>query len=143
MKLTFLQSNKQNWGNLQKDVANALIQFLGCGKDFEIEFNEVVKSKSARSLRGYWRLCGLLVPYFQKTHGEIFDKEMVSDLVKLHCNYSVKRKQVILPRSLRTINQEQMNILIEKIYEMCEAFGLKSYELLPDELRDQNNYFEK
>ena len=143
MKLTFLQSDKQSWGNLQKDVSDATIKFLNCKKDFEVEFKEVVKSKSDKSLRGYWRLCGLLVPYFQKTHGEIFDKEMVSDLVKLHCNYSVNRKKMVLPRSLRTINQEQMNILIEKIYQMCEAFGLKNYELLPEELREQENYFKK
>jgi hypothetical protein len=38
MKLTFLQSNKQNWGDLQKDLTNALIEFLACKKDFFVQF---------------------------------------------------------------------------------------------------------
>jgi hypothetical protein len=144
MKLTFLQSNKPNWGNLQKQIPEQLIKYLAGKQDFEVEFSEVAKSKSSKSLKGYWRLCGLLVPCFKKSYGEIFDKEMVSNAIKIRCNYSLKTKTgLILPKSLKIITQEEINILIEEIYKLCEFFGLKNYELMPDELREQENYFKK
>lgn len=144
MKLTFLQSDKPNWVKLQVELSGVIMKYLDCGKDFEIEFSEVAKSKSSKSLKGYWRLCGLLVPCFKKSYGEIFDKEMVSNAIKIRCNYSLKTKTgLILPKSLKIITQEEINILIEEIYKLCEFFGLKNYELMPDELREQENYFKK
>lgn len=141
MKLTFLQSNKQNWGDLQKQISDQLVKCLAGKQDFEVEFSEVAKSKSPKALRGYWRICGLLVPCFQKSHGQIFDKTMVSDLAKISTGYCIHRKGVALPKSLTKITSADISLLIEKLYFMCETFKLKDYELLPDELRDLNNYF--
>jgi len=143
MKLTFLQSNKPNWVKLQVELSDAIMKHLACGKDFEIKFKEVAKSKSGKSLRGYWRLCGLLVPCLQKSYGQIFDKEMVSDLAKISTGYCLKTKTGALPKSLTKITSEEISLLIEKLYFMCETFGLKNYELMPEELREQENYFKK
>jgi len=37
MKLTFLQSNKPNWGNLQTELSAAIIDFFKSGRDFFIQ----------------------------------------------------------------------------------------------------------
>lgn len=143
MKFNFFanktKENHQKWCKVYEKYS----ELVESNVDFDIEFSDPLKNKSDKSLRGYWRLCGLLTPCFQKSYGEIFDKEMVSDLVKLHCNYSVKTKTSVLPRSLKTISQEKINILIEKIYQMCEHFGLKNYELTSYEKQAMLEYFNK
>ena len=142
-KIQFHRSNIDQWGNLQVQLSDVLREHLASGKDFEINFEEIKKSKSRKSLNGYWRLCGLLAPNISQSYGEIFDKELVSDLVKLSAGYSVKTKTGDLPKSLKIISQEKMNVLIEKIYFMCEWYGLKDYELVPHELQEINDYFKE
>ena len=142
-KIQFHRSNIDQWGNLQVQLSDVLREHLASGKDFEINFEEIKKSKSRKSLNGYWRLCWLLAPNISQSYGEIFDKELVSDLVKLSAGYSVKTKTGDLPKSLKIISQEKMNVLIEKIYFMCEWYGLKDYELVPHELQEINDYFKE
>ena len=91
----------------------------------------------------YGHPCTLLVPHVRKSYGEMFDKDLVSDLAKISAGYCVKTKTGNLPKSLKTISQEDMNTLIEKLYFMCEFYGLKDYELVPYELQEINNYFKE
>jgi hypothetical protein len=97
--------------------------------DFEVEFRAVDKKRSIKQNSGYWRICSLLAPHFQKEYGQIFDKELVSETVKLSAGYSVKVGKQISPKSLTKATQEDMKVLIEKLYEICEHFRLKGYEL--------------
>lgn len=143
MKITFFQSNKTNWTKLQVELSDAITKHLACGKDFEVEFRIIDKKRSLRQNSGFWRICGLLVPHFQKEYGQIFDKELVSETVKLSAGYSVKVGKQVSPRSLTKATQDEMNILIEKLYEICEHFGLKGYELTSEEKQVMVRYFEE
>lgn len=111
--------------------------------DFEVEVRAIDKKRSLAQNSGYWRLASLLVPCFQREYGQIFDKELVSETVKLSAGYSVKVGKQVSPRSLTKATQEDMNILIEKLYEICEHFGLKGYELTSEEKQAMIKYFEK
>lgn len=116
---------------------------LASGKDFEVEFKAVDKKRSLKQNAGYWRICSLLVPHFQKEYGQIFDKELVSETVKLSAGHSVKVGKQVSPKSLTKATQDEMNILIEKLYEICEHFGLKNYELTSEERQAMIKYFEE
>lgn len=143
MKLTFFQSNKTNWHKLQVELSDSITKYLACGKDFEIEFSEVKEGKTPKQHNGYFRLCSLLVPYFQKEYGQICDKDFVSDTAKLSAGYSNRAGKQIVPKSLTKATLEEMNILIEKLYSICEHFGLKNYELTPYETQSMVEYFNK
>ena len=107
---------------------------------------EIVEVKPKRSLAqnaGYWRICTLLAPHIQEQYGEIIDKEEVSNTAKLAIGYSVKIGKQASPRSLTKATKEQMNLLIEKLYEMCEFFNLKNYELTSEETRAMVKYYEE
>lgn len=143
MKLTFFQSNKTNWAKLQVELSDAITKHLACGKDFEIEFSEVKEGKTPSQHKGYWRICSLLAPCMQKEWGEIVDKEEVSNTAKLAVGYSVKIGKQVTPKSLTKATKEEMNLLIEKLYQMCEFFGLKDYELTPYETQSMVEYFNK
>lgn len=141
MKFTFSFQDTVSFGILQAGISRAICDFLEGKKDFSVEFKEEEKMASKKALNGYWRLCTMLIPHVRKSYGQIFDKDMVSDLAKLSAGYSVKTKTGSLPKSLKSINQEEMSVLIEKLYQMCEWYGLKDYELVPYELQEINNYF--
>lgn len=143
MKLTFFQSNKANWTKLQVELSDAITKHLACGKDFEIEFSEVKDPRSLKQNAGYWRICSLLAPHMQKAWGEVVDKEEVSNTAKLAVGYSVKIGKQVTPKSLTKATKEEMNLLIEKLYEMCEFFGLGGYELKPHEQQAMVDYFNK
>lgn len=49
MKLTFLQSDKQNWTKLQVDLSDAISKYLGCGKDFFIQFGYCKPEKDPKN----------------------------------------------------------------------------------------------
>ena len=107
---------------------------------------EIVEVKPKRSLAqnaGYWRICTLLAPHIQEQYGEIIDKEEVSNTAKLAIGYSVKIGKQASPRSLTKATKEQMNLLIEKLYEMCEFFNLKNYELTSAETQALVKFFNK
>jgi len=143
MKLLFNFQTTDDLGDKQAQVSRLMREYLAAKKDFSVEFKEEKNPKSQASLNGYWRLCTLLVPHVRKSYGEMFDKDLVSDLAKISAGYCVKTKTGNLPKSLKTISQEDMNILIEKLYFMCEFYGLKDYELVPYELQEINNYFKE
>lgn len=111
------------------------------GKNVEIV--EIKEAKSNRQNAGYWRLCTLLAPYMQKEWGEVVDKEEVSNTAKLAVGYSVKIGKQVTPKSLTKATKEEMNLLIEKLYEMCAFFNLKNYELTPYETQSMVEYYNK
>jgi hypothetical protein len=143
MKLLFNFQTTDDLGDKQAQVSRLMREYFVAKKDFSVEFKEEKNHKSQKSLNGYWRICTLLVPHVRKSYGEMFDKDLVSDLAKISAGYCVKTKTGNLPKSLKTISQEDMNILIEKLYFMCEFYGLKDYELVPYELQEINNYFKE
>ena len=141
MKLQFSgeQEDKKNFCNQVYFQAISL-----CDKGaFEVEFKKLTKSRSLSQNAGYWRLCTNLIPYVQKEYGEICDKEFVSDLAKLGAGYSKKVSKSVVPKSLTKATQEEMGILIEQLYKMCEFFGLKNYELTSSENRAMVDYYNK
>jgi len=143
MKILFNFQTTDDLGDKQTQVSRLMREYLAAKKDFFVEFKEEKNPKSQKSLNGYWRICTLLVPHVRKSYGEVFDKDLVSDLAKISAGYCVKTKTGNLPKSLKTISQEDMNTLIEKLYFMCEFYGLKDYELVPYELQEINNYFKE
>jgi len=139
MKLTF-SGNQEDKKNFCNQVYFEAISLCDKGA-FEIEFKKLTKSKSLSQNAGYWRLCTILAPYIQKEYGEICDKDFVSDLAKLGAGYSKKVSKSVVPRSLTKATQEEMEMLIEQLYRMCEFFGLKDYELTSSENRAMLEYF--
>lgn len=111
------------------------------GKNVEVV--EVKEGKTPSQHKGYWRICSLLAPHMQKAWGEVVDKEEVSNTAKLAVGYSVKIGKQVTPKSLTKATKEEMNLLIEKLYEMCEFFGLGGYELTPHEQQAMVDYFNK
>lgn len=107
-KLNFNTQDKSNWGDLQAQVSDELIKCLASGKSFSVEFGELKESKSNQQLKGYWRICSLVVPHIQKEWGEIVDKEEVSNTAKLAIGYSVKIGQQITPKSLTKATKEEI-----------------------------------
>jgi len=105
--------------------------------------SEEVEKKTPKQHKGYFRLCSLLVPYFQKEYGQICDKDFVSDTAKLSAGYSNKVGKQVVPKSLTKATLEEMNILIEKLCSICEHFGLKSYELTNAETQALLEFFNK
>lgn len=117
---------------------------LSCAKNAVFTVEEL--SKTNKQLRGYWRLICLILPYLKEAYkGEISNKNEASDFIKIQCNYcreiKTKTKVIILAKSLKEITKEKMKELIEKIYEVCEFFNIKNYELRPEEERLLMEYF--
>jgi len=49
MKLTFLQSDKQNWTKLQVDLSDAITKYLSCNKDFFIQLGYCKPDKDTKN----------------------------------------------------------------------------------------------
>lgn len=119
MKLTFLQSNKPNWGNLQIELSDAISQFLKCGKDFEIEFLEVKASKSYEQLKGIHKLCQLLAVRLSEINGLKYSMENAKDWVKWQFGFTREATEeeamaeAINERNKAKLNREQFMALVE------------------------------
>lgn len=141
MKLTFSgkEEDKKNFCNQVYFEAKTF-----CEKgEFEIEFKKLTKSRTLSQNAGFWRICTILAPYVQEQYGEMCDKDFVSDLAKLGAGYSQKVSKSVVPKSLTKATQEEMGILIEQLYKMCEFFGMKDYELTSAETRAMIEYYDK
>lgn len=140
MKLTYSgkEEDKKNFCN---QVYLEAVNLSNKGA-FEVEFKKLTKSRSLSQNAGYWRICTILAPCVQEEYGEICDKEFVSDMAKLSAGYSHKIGKQIVPKSLTKASKEDMNILIEKLYQICEYFGLKNYELTSAEMQSLINSYE-
>jgi hypothetical protein len=132
-----LEENKKNFCNQVYFEAKTFCEKGG----FSVEFKKTVKSKTNDQLRGYWRICTILAPFVQESYGEICDKDFVSDMAKLSAGYSQKIGKQLVPKSLKKAKIGDMNILIEKLYEICEHFEMKDYELTPSESRSMKDYY--
>lgn len=82
MKLTFLQSSKSNWERLQIDLSGAIMDYLGCGKDFEIEFSEISDSKSWMQVKGIHKLAQLLAVRLTESNGVKYSMENAKIWIK-------------------------------------------------------------
>lgn len=82
MKLTFFQSDKSNWGNLQVTLSDVIRDFLACGKDFEIEFSKVKASKTYDQLKAIHRLSQLLAARLTEVNGLKYSMENAKDWIK-------------------------------------------------------------
>lgn len=140
MKLIFTgqEADKKNFCN---QVYFEAVAFCAKG-EFEVEFKKLTKSRTLSQNAGFWRICTILAPYVQEQYGEICDKDFVSDMAKLSAGYSHKVGKQVVPKSLTKATKEDMNILIEKLYSICEHFGLKDYELTPEETRAMLKHYE-
>lgn len=143
MKLEFLTSNKDSWGDKQQLCYDEFVRLLASGKDFTVEYRE---SKSSKQARAYWRLIDLVFPHLQQCYqGEISSKDDASDFLKIECGYykviKTKTKKVILAKSLKEASKEELMALIEKLLFLCEFFGLKNYELTSDEKLAFNEFY--
>jgi hypothetical protein len=128
----------------KKHLCNAVyFECVNRKGEFEVEFRAISKKRTNKQNAGYFRLCSLLVPFFQKEYGEIFDKELVSETVKLSANYSIKVGKQVSPKSLKRATIEDMSILIKKLYEICDYFKLKNYQLTDDEELAMFEYYSK
>ena len=141
MKLIFSgqEADKKNFCNQIYFEAKTFCQ----KGEFEVEFKKLTNSRTLNQNAGYWRIATILTPYIQEQYGEICDKEFVSDLAKLGAGYSHKISKSIVPKSLTKATQEEMGILIEQLYKMCEFFGVKDYELTSSETRAMVEYYNK
>ena len=136
MKLNFYEEDdKKNYCNQVYFEAKRLCE-LG---SFSTEFKGAGKSDPQH--RGYWRLCSLLVPYFQEQYKIIFDKDSVANIVKTSVNFTFIVGKTEIVRSIKTATKADMTILIEKLCEMCEYYKIKNYELTSAELRLMNEYY--
>lgn len=106
----------------------------------EIKIDDGTDKKTPKQHRGYWRLIGVILPFLSKTYPEINSKDDASDFIKMQCNYfkviKTKHKEIVLPRSLKEASKKDLMEFIEKIYFVCEFYGLKDYELTKQETED-------
>lgn len=141
MKL-FFSGQEEDKKNFCSQVYFEAVAFCEKG-EFEVEFKKITKNKTSYQLRGFWRICTILVPYVREKYGEICDKEFVSDMAKLSAGYSHKIGNQIVPKSLTKATKEEMGILIEKLYQICIFFELKDYELTSSETRAMIEFYDK
>ncbi len=111
---------------------------MASGRDFFIEFKT---EKTAKQLRGFYRICGLLSPYFEESEGTFFDKDMVKEYVKQELNFCTLVKGRVITKSLTKATRKEMKSLIDRLYEVCEFYELKDYELSGDEKKALNEFY--
>ena len=137
-KIDFYTSNKSNWGDKQADLRDALRVALESDKDFYVKFGN---DKTAKQFRGFYRIAGVLAPYFAESEGVLFDKEMVKEYVKQECNFVSLVKGRIISKSLKDASVKEMKAMIEKLYELGAFFDAKDYELTSEEKKATNDYY--
>lgn len=143
LKFKFLKEDKVGWTRkLDQSIVIIRKVLEGESGDLEISLKSFKLNKSNDQLRGYWRIATNLLPYVKEQYGEICDKDFVSDLAKLGAGYSQRISKSVVPKSLTKATKEEMGILIEQLYKMCEFFGMKDYELTSSETRAMINYYE-
>lgn len=143
LKFKFLKEDKVGWTRkLDQSIVIIRKVLEGESGDLEISLKSFKLNKSDGQLRGYWRIATNLLPYVKEQYGEICDKDFVSDLAKLGAGYSQKVSKSVVPKSLTKATKEEMGILIEQLYKMCEFFGVSDYELTSSETRAMINYYE-
>lgn len=137
-KINFYISNKRPWGDLQAQVSELMRNYLSEGKDFFVSFGS---DKTSKQFRGFYRICGVLAPYFAESEGVLFDKDMVKEYIKQECNFVNIVKGHKISRSLKTASVKEMKALIEKSYEIGAFFDAKGYELTSEEKKAMNEYY--
>tara|TARA_R110000868_G_C10972986_1_gene771115 strand:+ start:12784 stop:13224 length:441 start_codon:yes stop_codon:yes gene_type:complete len=135
----FYTSAKSKWGDLQQKISETLCKCLEYGKDF---FVRIGREKTASQLRGYFRLCNLIVPYWQDEWGGYVDKDVVSNYIKITSKYYAYIRNEKIPKSLKNATVPDMKLFIEELYIVCEGFGIKDYELTSAEKDAMNKYYQ-
>lgn len=134
----FFPGSAKIQGDKQAEVSKLLREHLAAGKNFFVSFGS---DKTSKQFRGFYRICGILAPYFAESEGVLFDKEMVKEYVKQECNFVTIVKGYKMSRSLKTASVKEMKALIEKLYEIGAFFDAKGYELTSEEKKAMNEYY--
>jgi len=134
----FFPSNLLVQGDKQAEVSRLLREYLSSGKNFFVSFGS---DKTSKQFRGFYRICGVLAPYFAESEGVLFDKDMVKEYIKQECNFVNIVKGHKISRSLKTASVKEMKALIEKSYEIGAFFDAKGYELTSEEKKAMNEYY--
>lgn len=88
MKIDFYNYNKNNWGELQKKVSNALVDCLAQNKSFYVEFCDLKEPKTHDQLKGIYKLFQKALPHFEKWRpAENWDLEKIKEYSKAHLGY--------------------------------------------------------
>lgn len=138
MKFEFYISNKNNWHDLQAAISAELCVNLASGKDFFVEFKS---EKTGKQMRSFWRLCGLIAPYFSESEGTLAGKETISEIVKREANYCRVVKGHLLTKSVADATRKEMRSLIDKLGELCSFYDIPNWELTGDEKKALNEYY--
>jgi len=119
-------------------IKNLLAQNI----DFDVSFKTIHSQRTNSQNNGYWRLCGILLPYVKKDYPELNDSDAISDLIKLNAGYTTKTARQFVPKSLTLATKEDMNELIKQAYHICEFYKIANYELTSYENLAMIEYFE-
>lgn len=126
MKITFFQSNKTNWTKLQVELSDAITKYLACGKDFEIEFNEVKQSKSWLQCKGIHYLAQCLAIRLTETNGIKYSLDNAKDWIKWTWDFTEKvTEEQAVAEAINERNKDKLNgidITLEQFKNMVEAF---------------------
>jgi len=138
MKTTLNFSKSQTPLQIHNELSTVSYEYIQLKKDFTVTFGI---EKTAKQLKGFFRICSVLAPYFEESEGTFFDKDMVKEYVKQETNYVIMVKGVKVSKSLTKASVKEMKAMIEKLYEIGAFFDAKGYELTSEEKKAMNEYY--
>lgn len=141
MIFTFYHEDKDNWQKIKSLLFDTLKLCFATTKDFSVQIGDI--SRTPKQLRGFYRLCTILVPYFESEYGQFFDKDMVKEIVKQETNYCTMIKGRIITKSLKQASKKELDLMIKKLYEAGDCYGIKDFELSSYEDKALIEYFNK
>jgi len=137
----FYADEKEHW-QVKK---LALFEFLKLAFSVEGDFQVEVKNinKSAKQIRGFYRVCDVLAPYMSQAEGILCDRDFVKEFVKLECSFYTSLKGKNIPKSLVSASKEEMNMMIGRLMEIGAAYDAVGYELTNYEKQALLDYYNK
>jgi len=177
-KIDFDIDIKSTWGKEQEKISKSLVEYLGSGKSFCVEFKHTNKSKTYQQLKGIYRIVRLYALRLTEYQGKEISEDNAKELLKYKfgilrlASYDeafkeamkIKREKELLgekmtiktlnflieklqqnyqvPKSFADMTIDEATKLIKDIYEeLVLKLGWSEMELLPEELRKINEYF--
>jgi hypothetical protein len=111
-------------------------------KPFILVVEEYKEKKSYAQLRGFFRLCNLLVPYFKEWTGEIWNKDKVKEFMKIRAGYTISYKGVQVTRSLADATKEELTHLIQEVQKFGAENDIKDCYLTGEEEQSIIDYYD-
>ena len=68
---------------------------------------------------------------------------MVKEIVKQETNYCIMIKGRIITKSLKQASKKELDLMIKKLYEAGDCYGIKDFELSSYENKALIEYFNK